>query len=920
MATATIAPLRVFEEWESSHSLTEKQLDSIALLKRHCTELPIPTELAAQSPQRQEGASAEPDVLGPTTGIDPPAATAGTVAGKMSEAPHTTAMLTRPDKDSTVGGKPASSPSSSSVLTIAETIETTQQFLAWFAKVEEEMERGQEDVYRACLATVRGYRDATANILINTSHTSALLDDLETNYNFIEEKTKGLQISCETLLDEQTHLIGVTEELSAKLAYFNELDPITRMLNAPGETIVLDEKFGPMLQKLDQCLSFVMQHLHYKDAEIYRMRYRQCMTRSITLVKMHFVNVIRGLQQDIGEKLEGRQTHEPLPMNMQLTLFYVKFRTLASKIKHLLGEIEERCNEHTEYLVLLRDCFTAYFVARRTLLSPFISAHIMSLNASSSGLLDFTESGCAYMIRLCADEYQLFRQFFRLGEEDILEYMERIAMGLYEHLRPLIIREIKLDTLSDMCQSLQSYIKTLDSETETVGDSGDLVHVNSSPVRFVVGKILQDAQQRLAFRAETFIQQELQKFRPRESELRVLARGRGLPQPAEINLTMGVAPVLSNSLELSSARRSTGGDSLYVSPLETSLSANLEASLEPAEMQGSGAFVIGKLAYGGGEWYPTLQRTLYVLGRLYGAVPGPVFEDLAQEAVDLCRQSLVEAAGILSSKESQIDGQLFLIKNLLMLREQTSMFDARFVRKEDTLNFSDMVEAFKGVVRNSFRVSAMSTIGDAFMVARATKVVQSYADAKDALDKELRRVCEDLILETAKSSVEPISAFMLKVSAFRLRNNSRPMSSRDVLKNQSFAQPNQIGAIFTAFKDIAQRRLVFTVSRISDYLGDKKTQSVLIRIIRSNIVDTYQAFVDIVSAEYDASTNARIVSIADMTLLIDLACEQGLMATPALPLEKPISVSPMVRASSTEAEGVPHIEPIALSTAPTTTD
>ncbi|KAH6585004.1 hypothetical protein BASA60_000718 [Batrachochytrium salamandrivorans] len=383
---------------ESSHSLTEKQLDSIALLKRHCTELPIPTELAAQSPQRQEGASAEPDVLGPTTGIDPPAATAGTVAGKMSEAPHTTAMLTRPDKDSTVGGKPASSPSSSSVLTIAETIETTQQFLAWFAKVEEEMERGQEDVYRACLATVRGYRDATANILINTSHTSALLDDLETNYNFIEEKTKGLQISCETLLDEQTHLIGVTEELSAKLAYFNELDPITRMLNAPGETIVLDEKFGPMLQKLDQCLSFVMQHLHYKDAEIYRMRYRQCMTRSITLVKMHFVNVIRGLQQDIGEKLEGRQTHEPLPMNMQLTLFYVKFRTLASKIKHLLGEIEERCNEHTEYLVLLRDCFTAYFVARRTLLSPFISAHIFKRDT----LAEMCQSSTGATARLLA--------------------------------------------------------------------------------------------------------------------------------------------------------------------------------------------------------------------------------------------------------------------------------------------------------------------------------------------------------------------------------------------------------------------------------------------------------------------------------------------------------------------------------------
>ncbi|KAH6567492.1 hypothetical protein BASA60_009022 [Batrachochytrium salamandrivorans] len=611
------------------------------------------------------------------------------------------------------------------------------------------------------------------------------------------------------------------------------------MRNAPGRDARLDETFGPDASRsairVISCAAKGMMLL----SALLTINLIFANRIELTQVKMHFVNVIRGLQQDIGEKLEGRQTHEPLPMNMQLTLFYVKFRTLASKIKHLLGEIEERCNEHHEYLVLLRDASRLFCGATNTLESIYICAH----NVSKCVII----------------------RTFGFYRERMCGIYGKNSNGTLRASRPLIIREIKLDTLSDMCQSLQSYIKTLDSEPKQLEILVIWFHVNSSPVRFVVGKILQDAQQRLAFRAETFIQQELQKFRPRESELRVLARGRGLPQPAEINLTMGVAPVLSNSLELSSARRSTGGDSLYVSPLETSLSANLEASLEPAEMQGSGAFVIGKLAYGGGEWYPTLQRTLYVLGRLYGAVPGPVFEDLAQEAVDLCRQSLVEAAGILSSKESQIDGQLFLIKNLLMLREQTSMFDARFVRKEDTLNFSDMVEAFKGVVRNSFRVSAMSTIGDAFMVARATKVVQSYADAKDALDKELRRVCEDLILETAKSSVEPISAFMLKVSAFRLRNNSRPMSSRDVLKNQSFAQPNQIGAIFTAFKDIAQRRLVFTVSRISDYLGDKKTQSVLIRIIRSNIVDTYQAFVDIVSAEYDASTNARIVSIADMT-------------------------------------------------------
>ncbi|XJO73885.1 hypothetical protein BDV3_004794 [Batrachochytrium dendrobatidis] len=894
--STTIAPLRAFEEWEAQCSLSDKELECIALLKELSAELPIPVELATLSPHGLDGEDNSRDGLDHSGNIS----SLGYLNGQsVGSTPATVqyAVVSNGEQKPT-----ANEPSSE--LTIAETIETTQQFLTWFAKVEEHMERGQEDVYRACLATVRCYRDATANILQKTNETNDLLDKLEVNYNFIEDKTKGMQIACETLLDEQTHLISVAEELSAKLTYFNELEPITRMLNAPGEAIVLDEKFGPMMQKLDQCLSFVMQHSHYKDAEIYRMRYRQCMTRSITLVKMHFVDLIRGLQQEIQEKLVGRQTHEPLPANMQLTLFYVKFRTLASKTKHLLEEIEERCNGHPEYLALLRDCFTSYFVVRRALLTPFITNHMTNLSSTSSGLLDFTANGCAYMIRLCADEYQLFRQFFNLGEDSVIEYLESISTRLYEHLRPLIIRETKLDTLSEMCQSLQSYVQTLDpkhdSETDASGHFLDSSETNSAPVRYTVQKILEDAQQRFAFRAEMFIKQELQQFKPREAELRVLARGRGLPQPANINLSVGVVPVLTDSIERSDTRMSIGQDSKYVNLLGAPLSENLEAALEPVGSTASGSFVIGKFAYGGGEWYPTLQRTLYVLGRLYGSVPGPVFEDLAQEAVDSCRQTLVAATQILSEKESKIDGQLFLIKNLLMLREQISTFDARFIRKEDSVNFLDMVEAFKDVVRNSLHVSALSTIGDAIMVASATKVVQSYADAKDILDKELRRVCEDLILETAKSAVEPVSSFMLKVAAFRLRNDARPASSRDYLRNQSFAQPNQIGVIHDAFKDTVQRRLTFTVSRIADYLGDKKTQGVLIRIIRGNIIDTYQSFVDIVQVEYDAATNSHITSVTDMAVHIDSACEQGLPNILSNASDEPRAVAALPNASKPE--------------------
>jgi hypothetical protein len=50
-------------------------------------------------------------------------------------------------------------------------------------------------------------------------------------------------------------------------------------------------------------------------------------------------------------------------------------------------------------------------------------------------------------------------------------------------------------------------------------------------------------------------------------------------------------------------------------------------------------------------------------------------------------------------------------------------------------------------------------------------------------------VCEDIILETAKLAIEPISTFMLKVSAFRLRASHHSGATKEYLYKQNFATP-----------------------------------------------------------------------------------------------------------------------------------
>lgn len=114
------------------------------------------------------------------------------------------------------------------------------------------------------------------------------------------------------------------------------------------------------------------------------MRYRQCMTRALTLIKLYFVESLRHLQVDVRERISNRDQKEPLAANIQLSLFYVKFKSLASKTKPLIVEIEKRCAGHPEYLSLLRDCINNLKNIRRSLLSPFIVQNINEKNADPS--------------------------------------------------------------------------------------------------------------------------------------------------------------------------------------------------------------------------------------------------------------------------------------------------------------------------------------------------------------------------------------------------------------------------------------------------------------------------------------------------------------------------------------------------------
>jgi hypothetical protein len=70
--------------------------------------------------------------------------------------------------------------------------------------------------------------------------------------------------------------LQVTTAISSRLDYFRELDSATRMLNLPGEDIVLRDEFITLISRLDECLGFLKANVR-----------RRPLARSLPLLTMH---------------------------------------------------------------------------------------------------------------------------------------------------------------------------------------------------------------------------------------------------------------------------------------------------------------------------------------------------------------------------------------------------------------------------------------------------------------------------------------------------------------------------------------------------------------------------------------------------------------------------------------------------------
>ncbi|XP_039733265.1 conserved oligomeric Golgi complex subunit 3 [Pteropus medius] len=499
-------------------------------------------------------------------------------------------------------------------------IETAQQFFSWFAKLQTQMDQDEDTKYRQMRDYLSGFQEQCDAILNDVNRALQHLESLQKQYLFVSNKTGALHEACEQLLKEQSELVDLAENIQQKLSYFNELETINTKLNSPTLS-VNSEGFIPMLAKLDDCITYISSHPNFKDYPVYLLKFKQCLSKALHLMKIYTVNTLQNLTNQLLKR-------DPSSTPNAFTLFYVKFRAAAPKVRTLIEQIEQRSEKMPEYQQLLSDIHQCYLGQRELLLGPSIACAVTELTSQNNrDHCALVRSGCAFMVHVCQDEHQLYSEFFTKPTPKLDELLEKLCVSLYDVFRPLIIHVIHLETLSELCGILKNEVLE-----DHVQNNAEQLGAFAAGVK----QMLEDVQERLVYRTHIYIQTDIAGYRPAPGDL---------AYPDKLVMMEQIAQSLKDEQKKVPAEASFSDVRLEETEPNNptkpgsagSLSARPQTTLSPADLHGM--------------WFPTVRRALVCLSKLYRCIDRAVFQGLSQEALSACIQSLLGASESISKNK-----------------------------------------------------------------------------------------------------------------------------------------------------------------------------------------------------------------------------------------------------------------------------
>ena len=210
-----------------------------------------------------------------------------------------------------------------------------------------------------------------------------------------------------------------------------------------------------------------------------------------------------------------------------------------------------------------------------------------------------------------------------------------------------------------------------------------------------------------------------------------------------------------------------------------------------------------------------------------------MFDDLAHQIVHQTTLSLQLAAKSITLKAGEVDGQLFLIKHLLILKQQIVAFDIEYVTPDVSFDFSGVTNTF-WELRERGGLFDPRNLWRAMGGGLLPKVVSNMLDAKAELDGRLRKVINDFT-----------SNFASRMTGL-IEGDARSKKSFDAIK------------VVHKVQEISEKEVPLLRRKLNEYLDDARTKETLVGAVQDQVTLNYETFYDIQTA--DRRLNGRPLS------------------------------------------------------------
>ncbi|KAJ6441155.1 Sec34-like family protein [Purpureocillium lavendulum] len=559
------------------------------------------------------------------------------------------------------------------------------------------LEASQQDylLYRDQLALTERHLDA---LIDDANGTLALLTSLSDSFQAVEAQTSSFQAQCEGLLTEQRRLEALADEVGTDLHYYAYLDTATRRLNAPGASRLVDDaSFGEMVDNIDSCIKFMDSHDTYRERDSYLARYNALLTKALHLLDHGFTARLEKVSPEVARQIAATKSE-----SARHALAYGRFGEMISDSYSLLPNIQlvvHRAHDHYGRPVESTSDTSVYANAAATMFRAFLTTRDRDLKLMTQHDQEEYQKEIKSLSVVTATRNFIKQTFEKVYNED----------GLFAKV---------FDIEPTWHSSPDSAFQALKAINTTMVHPGNL-----APLANSVQGALQAAELQAVCDIVGWLASE---YSVAESDEEDLPSSRKHREYAARLLVESLWPFTDNAflaeITKSISRASVPDSALKIGPVENDVASS--------------------------NAYPLVKRAVELLAMFDQAMPkersaknSTVVFSIVRETI----QVLQRAEARIRSLKSGTDADLFMVKNLLMVKNELVSLEIGDIRSHaasmqhfghiwDTLSPQHLV----GFVSNFIGGSLWSRGGGGGTPAVTAKTLTAE-DMSEQLDELLRQ-------------------------------------------------------------------------------------------------------------------------------------------------------------------------------------